>query len=79
LISLSLGNVVFAYVAALVVLLMILWLCGELVRGRREARQRRRCIQCAFCGALYENVTDAPLPACPQCAQPNERFSPPSV
>jgi rRNA maturation endonuclease Nob1 len=73
LIPLSLGHVVLVYAAGLVAALLLLWLCGGFARALGERRRRRHFIQCMHCGSLYENPTDEPQPACPQCAQANER------
>jgi len=79
LISLSLGHFIFGYATGLVVLIFLIWLTRGVFRARRDCRQKRRAIQCAHCGVLYEDASTEPLPACPQCGQPNERFSPPLV
>jgi hypothetical protein len=79
LIPLSLGNLVLAYAAALVLGLFLLSLVGWLTRGNRERRRRRRCIQCMFCGTIYEPSGAASLPECPQCARVNEQTPPPAI
>lgn len=78
-ISLSLGHLIFGYGTGLAAFLLFLWLSREVFRARRERRKKLRVIQCAICGSRYEDGTDAPLPACPQCGRPNERLSPPVV
>jgi hypothetical protein len=78
-ISLSLGNVLVAYAGGLIVLLLLVWLSGNFFRNRRESGKHKRLIHCMFCGTLYENSANDPLPHCPQCARPNERTPPPAV
>ena len=78
-ISLSLADLVLAYAGGLAVLVLLAWILRGYSRLRRESRRRRACIQCMFCGALYDNATSEPLPRCPQCAQPNERTPPSAV
>jgi hypothetical protein len=75
-IPLSLGQIVFVYTAALVLGLLSLWLVASWGRRGRERRRLRRCVQCMFCGTIYEPAPTASLPACPQCARPNERTPP---
>ncbi|HEY8900910.1 MAG TPA: hypothetical protein VIM61_10910 [Chthoniobacterales bacterium] len=75
-IPLTLGQVVVVYTAGLVTFLLFLSLGRTLFRMRREARSRRRQIQCAICGTIYENSTEVALPECPNCAHPNERRPP---
>ncbi|MGH8045672.1 MAG: hypothetical protein ACREKL_00370 [Chthoniobacterales bacterium] len=78
-ISLSLGSLVGVYAAGLVLVGLLLWLCTGLARGSAERRRRRCCIQCMFCGAIYEATAAGPLHVCPQCTHPNERTPPPAV
>jgi hypothetical protein len=78
-IPLTLGHIVLVYTAALVLGVLFLWLTASWGRRRRECRRLRRCVQCMFCGTIYEPASTAPLPECPQCARGNERVPPPAV
>ncbi|MDD5199994.1 MAG: hypothetical protein PHC88_09340 [Terrimicrobiaceae bacterium] len=78
-IPLTLSQIVAAYAAGPVVALLLLSLGGAWSRARRASRARRRRIQCAHCGTIYENFSPEPLPRCPNCVQPNERTAPSSV
>lgn len=76
-IPLSLGQAVAAYTISLVALLLVFIIGRALWRTFRSTRQRRRRqIQCALCGTIYENSSPEPLPRCPNCSRPNERTAP---
>ncbi len=79
-IPLSLGQIIVAYAATFVVALFLLSLVRHLWGLRIERRARRRQIQCALCGVIYESADSSEaLPRCPACAHPNERVSSPGI
>lgn len=76
-IPLSLGQIVMLYVSVAVTAVFAVSLASHLLRVRAERNARRRQIQCAFCGTIYESADASDqLPPCPACSKPNERQPP---
>lgn len=67
--------IVFLYLFAFLVMILIGWLLDEHRRQRRTRRALQFRLRCAICGFEFEDHSASSLPVCPRCGRPNERVA----
>ena len=54
--------------------IFFVWICYEIARKRRAAKDRKDRIQCHLCAREFTAERLEPLPLCPYCGSSNERI-----
>ena len=67
---------VFVYLLVFLAGIFVIWIAYEMARRNRERRSLQHRVQCALCGAQFEDRSSIALPRCPRCGSLNERIKP---
>lgn len=73
-IPVTLGELVFLCLGALLAGIFGAWIISESRRRRRESLAFRGVLRCTMCGCEFEDPAGAELARCPRCGTMNERL-----
>lgn len=73
-IQVTLGQLVFVCLGAMLALIFGAWILSESRRRRREHLAFRTVLRCSMCGFEFEDHTAGAIAPCPRCGTLNERL-----